>query len=52
MRYFQIIALIALVNLSLGGCLASTSSSDGISCDYSKGKPTWDLPLVCQPNGG
>jgi hypothetical protein len=43
---------VILMALFLSGCLASTAPPDGIVCDYSTGKPIWDLPLVCQPNGG
>lgn len=33
---------------SLSGCLASTTSPVGVNCDYSQGKPLWELPLDCQ----
>jgi hypothetical protein len=47
MKTFFMIA----ISLGLSGCLASTQSPVGVTCDYSQGKPTWDLPLACQPNG-
>lgn len=34
--------------ITLGGCLASTTSPVGINCDYSQGKPFWELPVDCQ----
>jgi PBP1b-binding outer membrane lipoprotein LpoB len=39
---------IALLALALGGCLASTYSPDGVNCNYSQGKPLWEMPLDCQ----
>ena len=38
----------ALFIMSLGGCLASTTSPDGVNCDYSKEKPLRDMPPDCQ----
>jgi hypothetical protein len=32
----------------LSGCLASTYSPDGIDCNYSQGKPLWEMPPACQ----
>ena len=37
-----------LFTLSLGGCLASTTSPDGVNCNYAQGKPMWEMPLDCQ----
>lgn len=37
-----------LFAMTLGGCLASTYSPDGVNCNYSQGKPFWDLPVACQ----
>jgi hypothetical protein len=34
--------------VSLGGCLASTTSPDGVNCNFSKEKPMMDMPLDCQ----
>jgi hypothetical protein len=34
--------------LVLGGCLASTTSPDGVNCDFSHGKPMWEMPVACQ----
>ena len=39
---------VALFALVLSGCLASTTSPDGVNCDYSQGKPMWEMPLACQ----
>jgi len=39
---------VTLSTLALGGCLASTYSPDGIDCNYSQGKPFWELPPACQ----
>ena len=38
----------ALFILALSGCLASTTSPVGVNCDYSQGKPVWEMPLACQ----
>ena len=37
-----------LLVMVLTGCLASTTSPVGVNCDYSQGKPLWELPLDCQ----
>ena len=37
-----------LFSLVLSGCLASTTSPDGVNCDYSQGKPLWEMPIDCQ----
>ena len=37
-----------LIALILSGCAASTYSPDGVNCDYSQGKPLWEMPLDCQ----
>lgn len=34
--------------ITLSGCLASTTSPDGVNCNYSQGKPIWEMPLDCQ----
>jgi hypothetical protein len=34
--------------ITLSGCLASTTSPDGVNCNYSQGKPMWEMPLDCQ----
>jgi hypothetical protein len=34
-------------SITLGGCLASTSSPDGVNCDFSKEKPIWEMPPDC-----
>ena len=39
---------IALLSLVLSGCLASTTSPEGVNCDFSQGKPLWEMPLACQ----
>lgn len=39
---------IALILLALGGCMASTTSPVGVNCDFSQGKPLWEMPLDCQ----
>jgi hypothetical protein len=39
---------VALLVVCLGGCLASTGSPVGVSCNYGTGKPFWDLPVDCQ----
>jgi hypothetical protein len=42
------ISVVTLLTLALGGCLASTYSPDGADCNYSQGKPLWELPIACQ----
>lgn len=39
-------ALAALA--ALNGCMASSTSPDGINCGPSEEKPIWERPLVCQ----
>jgi hypothetical protein len=39
---------VTLFALVLSGCLASTTSPDGVNCDFSQGKPLWEMPLACQ----
>ncbi len=39
---------VTLFSLVLSGCLASTTSPDGVNCDFSQGKPLWEMPLDCQ----
>ncbi len=48
MKKFFILALTALFCVCLTGCAASTTSSIGVSCDFSKGIDLRDLPLACQ----
>ena len=38
----------ALFAMTLGGCLASTTSPVGVNCDYFQGKPLSEMPLDCQ----
>jgi hypothetical protein len=42
------LSCIALFVWVLSGCLASTTSPVGVNCDYSQGKPLWEMPLDCQ----
>jgi hypothetical protein len=42
------ILLNMLLVLILGGCAASTTSPIGVNCDYSQGKPLWEMPVDCQ----
>ena len=37
-----------LLVMVLTGCLASTKSPVGVNCDFSQGKPLWEMPLDCQ----
>jgi hypothetical protein len=48
MKSFFITFGSALLVLALSGCLASTTSPEGVSCDYRQEKPLWEMPLVCQ----
>jgi len=45
-KFFNVISAIFLI-LSLGGCLASTTSPIGVNCDFSKGKPLWEMNQDC-----
>ncbi|QWD91962.1 hypothetical protein [Polynucleobacter sp. MWH-Braz-FAM2G] len=49
-RMEKLLSIISIIicALSLGGCLASTTSPVGINCDFSKEKPLRDMPLDCQ----
>jgi hypothetical protein len=42
------ISIASLIIFGLAGCLASTSSPEGVNCNYSQGKPLWEMPLDCQ----
>ncbi|OYY50465.1 MAG: hypothetical protein B7X83_03335 [Polynucleobacter sp. 17-46-58] len=42
------ITLFAITAIVLGGCQASSTSPDGVSCDFRQEKPLWEMPLVCQ----
>jgi hypothetical protein len=46
-KLFSTLFLMLLAS-ALSGCLASTTSPDGVSCNYSQGKPLWEMPLDCQ----
>jgi hypothetical protein len=48
MNRLKSLAFAILFAVSLSGCLASTSSPVGVSCDYGTGKPFRDLPVDCQ----
>ncbi len=48
MRHLLTITLLAFIATTLAGCLASTTSPDGVGCDFKQGKPLWEMPLVCQ----
>lgn len=48
MKRLFLIMSVTLLSLVLGGCLASTQSPVGVNCDYSQGKPLWEMPLDCQ----
>lgn len=48
MKKKLLILTASLFALTLGGCLASTTSPVGVNCDYTQGKALWELPLDCQ----
>ncbi|WP_216178006.1 hypothetical protein [Polynucleobacter sp. AP-Feld-500C-C5] len=48
MKKFTGICFVILTSFALVGCLASTASPVGVNCDYSQGKPLWEMPLDCQ----
>ena len=39
---------VTLIALGLSGCLASSTSPDGVNCNFAQGKPMWEMPLDCQ----
>lgn len=39
---------ISVLIIALSGCMASSSSPDGINCGPSAELPIWERPLVCQ----
>ena len=46
-KLFKLSSMALFVSV-LSGCLASNTSPVGVNCDYSQGKPLWEMPLVCQ----
>jgi hypothetical protein len=48
MSKFPLALNMIFVALALSGCLASTTSPDGVNCNYSQNKPLWEMPLACQ----
>jgi hypothetical protein len=42
---------IALFTIALSGCLASTTSPDGLTCSFSQQKPLWEMPPGCYGGG-
>ena len=48
MKKILLYTSLAISILGLSGCLASTYSPVGVNCDYSQGKPLWEMPLDCQ----
>jgi hypothetical protein len=46
-QVFKLVTILSLL-MTLGGCLASSTSPDGINCGPSEEKPVWERPLVCQ----
>ena len=48
MKKQLLILMATLFSLVLSGCLASTTSPDGVNCNYAQGKPMWEMPLDCQ----
>jgi len=48
MKFLFNISCIFSLAVLLGGCLASTTSPTGVSCDYMPGKAIWEMPLICQ----
>lgn len=47
MKEYKTIFILVFL-LVLDGCAASTTSPIGVNCDYSQGKPLWEMPLDCQ----
>lgn len=48
MKKLFLAVTVGLVALGLSACAASSTSPVGINCDYSQGKPLWELPVDCQ----
>ncbi len=48
MRSIISFVLLSFFVIILGACQASSTSPDGISCDFRQEKPLWEMPLVCQ----
>jgi hypothetical protein len=46
-QLFKLVTIFSLL-MTLGGCLASSTSPDGVNCGPSAEKPIWERPLVCQ----
>jgi len=40
--------IVALTQMGLAGCLASTTSPDAINCGPTQSLPIWQRPLACQ----
>jgi hypothetical protein len=47
MKKFLSVFMAFFLILNLMGCLASTTSTVGVNCDYSQGKPLSEMPLAC-----
>lgn len=48
MKKLLLIITPTLFAMTLVGCLARTTSPVGVNCDYSQGKPLWEMPPDCQ----
>jgi PBP1b-binding outer membrane lipoprotein LpoB len=48
MKKLSLTLTVIFFALALNGCLASTTSPDGVNCNYSQEKPLWEMPIACQ----
>ena len=48
MKKLFLAVIVSLATLVLGACAASSTSPIGVNCNYSQGKPLWELPVDCQ----
>jgi ABC-type uncharacterized transport system auxiliary subunit len=48
MKLVLSLACVLAVLAALNGCMASSTSPDGINCGESEMLPNWQRPLVCQ----
>jgi hypothetical protein len=48
MKKLFLAVIVSFSTLVLGACAASSTSPIGVNCNYSQGKPLWELPVDCQ----
>jgi len=45
-------SFVVLSIVTLGGCLASTTSPVGVNCNFSQQLPLWEMNQACVGGGG